>query len=31
MSLGLVFKRLAAAEIAEVFAWYDRNEIDPGR
>ena len=31
MSFGLVFKRLAEAEIAEAFAWYDRRGIDQGR
>lgn len=31
MSFGLVFKRLAEAEIAEVFAWYDQNGLDQGR
>ena len=30
MSFGLVFKRLAEAEIAEAFAWYDQNEIVQG-
>lgn len=31
MSFGLVFKRLAEAEIAEAFAWYDQRGIDQGR
>jgi len=31
VSFGLVFKRLAEAEIAEVFAWYDQNGLDQGR
>ena len=30
MSFGLVFKRLAEAEIADAFAWYDQNGIDQG-
>lgn len=30
MIASLVFKRLAAAEIAEAFAWYDQDHIGQG-
>lgn len=31
MTVRLKFKRLAEAEIAEAFAWYDQDGIDQGR